>query len=63
MDKLTFPSMTSMYKWTGHTNISFLDNDDGLPYVYKDGQYWYFVLHGKDYDLMMTSTRDLGEQK
>ena len=74
MIHLNFPSTGSLEKWAS-TWEGFLDGDQSFPYVMKEGLYYYFALGtlqivkdrkfpipSKNYVLVMTSTKNLGEK-
>lgn len=43
-------------------SVQLIDGDTSLPYVERDGQYYYFALIGKDYHLIMTYSKDLQQE-
>lgn len=59
---LTFYSCTSIVAWAG-TQLAFVFDADpdnpSMPYVEKDGLWYYFGLQAGAYRLLMTSTRNL----
>lgn len=42
--------------------VQLFQGDANMPYVERDGQYYYFVLVDKDYHLAMTSSKDLQQE-
>ena len=66
LEKACFPSMTSLLHWAGKNSTMKALTEKGLTYVFyviKDGLYYYFENPDKDYILIATSERDLGELK
>jgi hypothetical protein len=60
--KEVFYSVTSISNWAGTENgVLFLDGDDKMPYVERDGMFYYYGLDNTHvYHLIATSSRDLG---
>ena len=63
MTKLQFFSCSSISAWAGKQNgLHFLDGDKLLPYVEKEGLFYYFGSQDDGaYNLIMTSSKDIGE--
>jgi len=49
-------------KWAG-TIVQYVDGDYALPYVYKDGMYYYFGETPQGYVLMMSSLHEIASSK
>jgi len=61
-----FLSVTSICAWAGSNNgLQFLGGDNDLPYIGKDGLYYYFGLYmpEREYRLIMVSSSDIGVEK
>ena len=56
----TYPSITSLNRLG---NVRLMFGDTAMPYVERDGQYYYFVQIEKDYHLVMTSSKDLQQEQ
>lgn len=56
----TYPSITSLNRLG---NVRLMFGDEALPYVEREGQYYYFVQIDKDYHLVMTSSKDLQQEQ
>ena len=55
-------SLTTLLKWAAVDTIPYLDGDECLPYVQKDGLFYYYAKSEIGlYRLVMTSSRDLQE--
>lgn len=55
-------SITSIMKWAGVREVSYVGGDSSLPYVFKDGLYHYFKRNESgEYSLVMTSLRDVAD--
>lgn len=57
-----YQSITSIMKWAG-TIVQYVDGDYALPYVYKDGMYYYFGETPQGYVLMMSSLHEIASSK
>lgn len=59
--KLSFAGITNIIYWAANTanQVRFVGNDNDLPFVCKDQEYYYFAFDGKKYNLVMVSSRDL----
>lgn len=57
----TFPSASSIVGWAGATQMHRLDGE--IIYVCKDNMWHYFGHYADGYKLIMTSSKDLGEQE
>ena len=67
LSSLRFYSVTSICNWAGARNgIQFLQGDVELPYVEKDGLFYYFGNYGPqtshEYRLVCTANKDLGAE-
>lgn len=64
---LRFYSVSSIVKWASTFRIDFLDGDKDLPYVEKQGLYYYFGDYGAapshEYRLVCTADKDLGAEQ
>lgn len=58
---ITFPSITSIIAWA-KSGIRYLDGEEKLPYVLKDGLYNYFTFTDGAYYLFATSVKDLQDK-
>lgn len=56
-----YQSITSIMQWAGTRVIQYVGGDSSLPYVYKDGMYYYFEQTEQGYEMIMTSLWDLNE--
>lgn len=62
-NNLTFASVGGLGLW-GDSWGGFLDGDENLPYVLKDGLFHYFTKQDDgSFILTMTSTKDLNEKE
>lgn len=66
LSNLVFYSITSICTWAGTKNgILFLEGDETMPYILRDGIYYYFGQYGEkpehEYRLVGMTNRDLGE--
>lgn len=64
---LKFHSLSSICTWAGKPqewdSIGILDNDNELPYIEKDGVWYYFGLYPeREYRLVCTAMNDLGAE-
>ena len=60
---LSFGSISGIIAWTGcNQAVKYMDGSEKLPYVYFRNLYHYFSFDGKQYQLVMTSERDLQEK-
>jgi len=63
MNKLSFITITQIISWANDTmllnNIQFLGGSRSLPYIFRNKAYYYFKTTGREYELIMTSDRDL----
>jgi len=71
---MSYPTINSLNKAFGAHNIQFLDGNYDYPYIQQGEDYLYFAPKtqeylptmklnvGKDYVLIMTSTKDLGRK-
>lgn len=65
---LRFYSVTSICNWAGTINgIQFLEGNKDLPYVERQGLYYYFGDYGvkpsHEYRLVCTATKDIGAEQ
>ena len=61
-----FYSVSSISAWAGRNNgiLWFGDKQDNMPYLENQGMYYYFGIDAdKKYNLICTSTHDLGAMK
>jgi len=54
-----FPSASAIVSWAGATQMKRLDDD--VIYVCKNDMWHYFGKYGKEYRLIFTFSKDLGE--
>lgn len=64
---LKFHSLSSICTWAGKPqewdSINFLGVKDELPYIEKDGVWYYFGLYPeREYRLVCTANKDLGAE-
>lgn len=62
--QLKFAGATSILAWAGKDSIPvlrYVDMAKGftMPFIFKDGLYYYFAERPDCYELVMTSSRDL----
>ena len=61
---LSFGSISGILRWVGNNQaVKYMEGSEKLPYVYFRNLYHYFSFDGKQYQLVMTSERDLQEKK
>lgn len=62
----TFPNMNSILLWAKTDNYKMLDENLWYVKSSKDSNFYYFKfqpkIYGKAYQLLMISSRDLGEE-
>ena len=64
MKNLTLPSCTSISAWAGKTNdIKYLGGNEEIPFIEKDGVWYYFQKIADGYRLIMSATSNLNEEK
>jgi len=56
-------SVSSIEGWAGNNNIQYIDGDDKMPFIWKNGLYNYFAFDGTHYVLIMTSIESLNEKR
>lgn len=56
-------SLTSLMTWAGVREVNYFKGDMKLPYVHKDGLFWYFGQREDGYHLLMSSVQDLEEME
>ena len=57
-------SSISALVWRNNGILWFGDKQDGMPYILRDDMYYYFgITENREYRLIATSSKDLGNLK
>jgi hypothetical protein len=59
MTKTVLLNVSQIQTWAANRDIQFVSGSRDLPYVFKDGLFYYFTKQGNEYHLAMTSIHDL----
>jgi hypothetical protein len=60
MKKFSLPTIQQIIAWANGGSLMFLGGRPEMPYILKGRIYHYFKLHQDQYNLLMTSEKDLG---
>ena len=64
MKNVVFTSCSSISAWAGRNNgIKYLGGDKDMPFIEKDGSWYYFSKSADGYRLIMSATFNLNEEK
>jgi hypothetical protein len=60
-----FQSVSSIISWSGGSQIRYVGNDNNMPYVEKQGTFYYFARQSQSepYRLVMESSRNVMAEK
>ena len=60
MTKVKLLNVQQIIQWAGSQDVQFLGSNRSLPYIKRDGLFYYFTEQNREFSLAMTSLHDLG---